>query len=276
MRALRRCAGALLVLFLSACGPRLGDLAKGESGRVVRAYNGDTLELESGLRIFLAEIDAPAGDEPYAASSEAELEALALHREVQLAYGGTRRWTPRPRPGEAQTEAPAETAIAHVFVRSEGGRWFWLQHELVARGAAFARPRHDNHARAAELLALETRVREQQIGLWRERAYRPLTARDAATQALAYNDNCLRGRAPYRIVEGRVISAEIFDTRAALKLEGETPFEIVVFGDSFASWDGPALGSLNGAHLRARGPLGVYRETPQLCLDQSSQLEVLR
>ncbi|MDX2275022.1 MAG: thermonuclease family protein [Hyphomonadaceae bacterium] len=266
----------MATLLLTACGPQLGDLEKGETGRVVRAFNGDTLELDSGLRIFLAEIDAPAGEEPYAASAQAELEALALHRPVQLAYGGTKRWVPRPRPGEPQAEAPSETAIAHVFVQSEGGRWFWLQHELVTRGAAFVRPRQDNHARTEELLAIEKHAREQEAGLWTERAYRPLTARAAAVQALAFNDNCLRGRAPYRIVEGRVIAADIFERRAALKLEGETPFEIVVFGNSFANWGGPALNTLNGARLRVRGPLGVYRDTPQLCLDQSSQLEVLR
>jgi len=263
-------------LLLTACGPQLGDLEKGETGRVVRAYSGDTLELDSGLRIFLAEIDAPAGEDPYAASSQAELEALTLHRPVQLAYGGTKRWVPRPRPGETQTEAPSETAIAHVFVQSEGGRWFWLQHELVARGAAFARPRQDNHARIEELLAVEKHAREQEAGLWGERAYRPLTARAAADQALAYNDNCLRSRAPYRIVEGRVIAADLFERRAALKLEGEAPFEIVLFGNSFTNWDGPALNTLNGARLRVRGPLGVYRDLPQLCLDQASQLEVLR
>ena len=142
---------------LNACGPQLGSLEKGETGRVVRAYNADTLELDSGLRVFLAEIDAPQGENAYAAQAQGELEALALHRDVQLAYGGARRWVGRPREGE--TTAP-EAAIAHVFVKSEGGRWFWLQHELVSRGAAYVRPRRDNHARTQELLALETQARE--------------------------------------------------------------------------------------------------------------------
>lgn len=266
----------LCLSVLAACGPQLGSLERGESGKVVRAYNGDTLELESGLRVFLAEIDAPAGEDAYAASAQAELEALALHRTVQLAYGGTKRWTPRPRPDQPEAEIPEPAAIAHVFVQSEGGRWFWLQHELVARGAAYARPRHDNHARTAELIAVEARAREQEAGLWRERAYRPLTARAAAAQALAYNENCLRARAPYRIVEGHVADAQTFERRATLKLDGETPFEIVLFGESFGSWDGPAFPTLANARIRVRGPLGVYRDTPQLCLDHSSQLEVQR
>jgi len=165
---------------LNACGPQIGNLERGEEGRVVRAYNGDTLELDSGLRIFLAEIDAPQGEAPYAAQAQGELEALALHREVLLTYGGTKRWVGRPREGE---EAPHEAALAHVFVKSEGGRWFWLQHELVARGAAYVRPRHNNHARAVDLLELEARAREGERGLWARREYRAATVRAAATLA---------------------------------------------------------------------------------------------
>jgi endonuclease YncB( thermonuclease family) len=260
---------------LNACGPQLGSLEKGEPGRVVRAYNGDTLELDSGLRVFLAEIDAPQGENAYAARAQGELEALALHRDVQLAYGGARRWVGRPREGE--TTAP-EAAIAHVFVKSEGGRWFWLQHELVSRGAAYVRPRRDNHARTQELLALETQAREAERGLWGRREYRAFTVRAAANQALEANANCLRGDAPYRIVEGRVRDARLFETRASLNLEGapaEAPFSLVVFGENFTAWDGAPFMSLNGARVRARGPLGVFRGEPQLCLEHSSQLEIV-
>ena len=273
---MKRIALALLTLALAACGPQIGPLEKGETGRVVRAYAGDTLELDSGLRIFLAEIDAPRGEDAYAAQAQGELEALALHREVLLAYGGTRRWVPRPR--EGQTVVPDEAAIAHVFVKSEGGRWFWLQHEMISRGAAFVRPRHDNHARSEELIALEARARAAERGLWGRREHRALNARAAAEQALAANLNCLRGAAPYRIIEAEVADARVFDRRASLRLAGapaETPFSVVIFGQSFAQWDGPALASLTGARIRVRGTLGVYREEPQLCLDHSSQLEVL-
>jgi len=264
-----------IVCALAACGPQLGELEQGEAGRVVGAYNGDTLELESGLRVFLAEIDAPRGDEEYATQAQGELEALTLHRDVRLAYGGERRWTPRPRAGQAATPAP-ETAIAHVFVRSEGGRWFWLQHEMVARGAAFVRPRRGNHARAAELTTIEARARAGEAGLWARRAYRALNAQPASETATAFGQSCLRGAAPYRTVEARIGAVQVSDTRAALTLDGPAPFSLVVFGDNFSAWDGPALTSLSGARVRARGALGVFRDEPQLCLEHASQLEVLR
>lgn len=260
---------------VAACGPQLGALEKGETGRVVRAYNGDTIELDSGLRVFLAEIDAPRDEDAYAAQAQGELEALALHREVQLAYGGTRRWVGRAREGQG---AAPEAAIAHVFVKSEGGRWFWLQHELVDKGAAYVRPRRDNHARAEELRAVEARARAAERGLWGRREYRPLSVRRAADAALAANVNCLNGAAPYRVIEGRVREARVFGRRAALEMDGArdgAPFSLVVFGESFSGWDGAPLASLTGARVRARGPLGVYRGQPQLCLDHSSQLELL-
>lgn len=272
---LRRAFAVLVCLAsLAACGPQVGDLERGEEGRVVRAYNGDTLELDNGLRVFLAEIDAPRGEEDYAAQAQGELEAQALHREVLLAYGGTRRWAGRAREDGTINEA----AIAHVFVKSEGGRWFWLQHELVTRGAAYVRPRRDNHARSVELMQIEAQAREAERGMWARRTYRPLSVRAATEQALTANDNCLRGAAPYRVLEGRVSEARVFQSRAALTMEGSaegTPFTLVVFGENFSAWDGPALSSLTGVRVRARGPLGVYRDAPQLCLEHGSQLEVL-
>lgn len=276
--ALRAAAANVLlaaVLLLAACGPQIGDLERGETGRVVRTYNGDTLELDSGLRVFLAEVDAPQGDAPYAAQSQGELEALTLHRDVLLAYGGAKRWVGRPRESEQQ---PRQAAIAHVFVKSEGGRWFWLQHELIARGAAYVRPRPDNHARSGELLRLEQQARAHERGLWGRREYHAMTARAAATLALQASANCRRSEAPYRIVEAEVDDARVFERRASLQLSGapaETPFSVVIFGESFAHWDGPPLATLTGARIRVRGPLGVYHDQPQLCLDHAAQLEVL-
>lgn len=272
-----RAALGVVLLALAACGPQIGDLERGETGRVVRAYGGDTLELDSGLRVFLAEIDAPRGEAAYAAQAQGELEALALHRDVQLAYGGARRWTARPR--EGQTEAPAEAAIAHVFVQSEGGRWFWLQHELVSRGAAYVRPRRDNHTRTEALLALEAQARAAERGLWGRREYRALDPRAAAQTALDANASCLRGDAPYRMVEGRIGQARVMEDRASLAMDGaaaEAPFALVLFGENFTGWQGPPLAGLAGARVRARGPLGVFGGEPQLCLEHASQLEVLR
>ncbi|MEQ1490416.1 MAG: hypothetical protein ABL932_07700, partial [Terricaulis sp.] len=128
-----------------------------------------------------------------------------------------------------------------------------------------------------ELLAVERRARAAERGMWGERAYRPLTARAAARVAIEANANCTRGDAPFRIVEGRIAEAQVFDRRASLRVEGavDPPFSVVLFGESFGAWDGPDLETLNGAKVRVRGPLGVFHDEPQLCIDHSSQMEVV-
>ncbi|HVY86709.1 MAG TPA: thermonuclease family protein [Caulobacterales bacterium] len=263
------------LLLLAGCGPDIGNLQKGEEGRVARVLSGDALELDGGLRVFLAEVQAPQGEQPYADAARAELESLALHRKVRLAYGGTRRWRPRPREGQPATAM--EAAIAHVYVESEGGRWFWLQRELIARGAVMIRPRHDNHVRASELASAEADARAARKGLWTLRDYRVLDPADASAIALAANQNCLRREAPYRVVEARVEDVHLFDRRAALDLDaGEHPFQMVVFGESFTNWDGAPLASLKGKRIRVHGGLGVYHDQPQLCIDEGAQIELLR
>lgn len=261
---------ALALALLAACGPDLGDLEKGETGVVARANAGASLFLEDDQGVLLAEIGAPRRDEPYAEAARAELEGLSVGREALLAYGGERAWSPRPREGET----PRSFAIAHVFIQSEGGRWFWLQHALVLKGAAWVRPRPGNHARIAELLQAEAHARETETGLWGERAYRVLSVAKAAELARESAVNCTRAAAPYRLVEGVVTSVYRGENRAALSMEGDETFTIVAFGRGFAEWDGPAFESLQGQAIRARGPLGLYRDAPQLCLEQASGLEL--
>lgn len=128
------------------------------------------------------------------------------------------------------------------------------------------------------MLAVERQARAAERGLWARREHQPLTTRRAAAEAMAFNDNCLRGAAPYRLLEAEIAEAEVLDRRASLLLAGspqDQPFSIVVFGENFSAWDGPALASLTGVRIRVRGPLGVYRGAPQLCLDHATQLEVL-
>ena len=277
-----------LVLMLSACGPDLGALEKGESGKVARANAGAAIELEGGQGVFLSEIGAPRRGDPYADNARGELEALAVGRPALLAYGGERSWMPRARqetarpeqaqqaqPAQPPTEAPRSVAIAHVFVESEGGRWIWLQHALVTRGAAWVRPRANNHARIPELLEAESRARTEERGLWGERAYRVLSVTDAAALARTSAQNCTRGAAPFRLIEGQILRVERGENRASLIMQdGEQGFALVLFGDAFKAWDGPALESLANKRVTARGPLGVYRDAPQLCLEHSSALSI--
>ena len=113
-----------LAVSVAACAAE-ADLAEGEAGRVARVLDGDSLALDTGLRVRLAEVEAPAAgyrdraDEPGAAAARAVLERAGLGREARLWYGGLSR-------------DRYERAIAHVIAKDEVGADVWLN-GLVAR-----------------------------------------------------------------------------------------------------------------------------------------------
>lgn len=272
--------GGVAVALLAGCGPQMGDLEQGESGRVVETFNGDTLVLDTGLRVFLAEIDAPNGEAPYAAAAQAELDALALHRDARLGYGGTQRWRPtRTRDGET----PTETAIAHVFIQGEGGGWTWLQQALVLKGAVYVQPRPDNHARAETLYDGEAAARAEQLGLWGERAYQVRSPREAAREAASLAARCQDRGAPFRFVEGVVRSVDGTTSRVELQMDAsaEAPFALVAFGATLNGWRGLEPQALVGRRVRARGPLEYFQRRgadfgqAQMCIWDSGAIELM-
>src|SRR5690606_18531133 len=136
-----------------------GDLAGGENGRIARVTDGDLLGLDTGLRVRLAEIEAPAPgydtrpDEPFAAEARVLLEAAALGRAARLWYGGL-------------TRDDYGRALAHVIARDEIGGDLWLNGLMVRQGAARVRTWPDNSRRATPLLAFEEEARTARRGLW--------------------------------------------------------------------------------------------------------------
>ena len=149
---------------LAACTAE-PDLAEGEAGRVARVLDGDSLALDTGLRVRLAEVEAPAAgyrdraDEPGAAAARAVLERGGLGREARLWYGGLSR-------------DRYERAIAHVIAKDEVGADVWLNGLVARQGGARVRTYPDNAKRARRLLALEAEARAAKRGLWAEDHWR--------------------------------------------------------------------------------------------------------
>ncbi|MGE3142097.1 MAG: thermonuclease family protein [Hyphomonadaceae bacterium] len=276
---MRRALAAVLLVLLMGCGPDLRGLESGERGRVAEIVDGDTLALEGGLRVTLTGVEAPYGAAPYAREARAALERLALGRPAHLAYGGLKR-IPRRAPQTANGDAAEtrpETALAQVFVQSEGGRWLWLQRALVAEGAAWVRTRRDNAARAPDLLAVEAEARRARRGLWALTEYRVRTPAALAAEAADLPDDCRKRGAPFRIVEGGVTDVRESPRRVALSLgRGQDAPQIVVFGAAVEAWraEGPAFASYKDQRVRAHGP-AENRRGQHLCVDNPAQIELL-
>lgn len=159
------------VFLIAGCGGNSAfpDLQPGETGRVVTIIDGDLLVLDTGQRVRLVSIEAPAlyprdrEAEPYAAESARVLEDLALGRRVRLYYPGL-------------TRDRYDRALAHVITIDGAGPQIWLNAAMLDRGAAWVRLYPDTAARADELLALERQARGSGRGLWRTETYRVQSA----------------------------------------------------------------------------------------------------
>src|SRR6185436_9883371 len=136
-----------------------GDPVGGEQGRVARILDGDWLGLDTGLRVRLVEVEAPApgyndrADEPFAEDARGMLNSASLGRAARLWYGGLSRDS-------------YQRALAHVIASDETGADVWLNGMMARQGGARVRTFPDNSRRARRLLALEDEARKARRGLW--------------------------------------------------------------------------------------------------------------
>lgn len=188
----------LLVVACSAPTP-LDKMQPGEKGRVVYINDGDSLVLNTGQSVRLVGIEAPAKNareddpEPFARESARILEDLVMGRTVRLHYAGMTR----DRYGRA---------LAHVTTEDGTGPYYWINLEMVRRGAARVRLYPDTSGGGEKLLAAEQAARETGDGLWGRRAYQAMNA--------ASLDQDTRG---YMLVRGK------FEASAALPETGDRP-----------------------------------------------------
>lgn len=246
----------LALALLSACGPAGRDLEAGEKARVVRVIDGDTVELDSGLRVHLVSLEAPR-DRTWGAKARQALERLTLQRAVQLRYGGRKRM-----PGSKRH--PAESALAHLYARSEGGRWVWVQEAMLREGMARVHTHKDNLARIPQLLRLEAQARKRKEGLWRDPAF-------AVKPAGAVPEG--RG---FVLVEGVVQSIARSNDRLFLNF-GADPrngFSVVVEPQDAAAFASFTPERLQDQRVRVRGYL-KGRDGGLMQADHPAQLEVL-
>lgn len=240
----------LLAGLATACAAQ-GDLAEGERGRVARVIDGDSLALDTGLRVRLAEVEAPAAghggrpNEPGAAAARDLMQRASMGRAAQLWYGGL-------------TRDRYDRAIAHVIARDETGGEVWLNGLAVRQGAARVRTYPDNARRARRLLALEQDARAAKRGLWAEPFWRVRGTDDLA------------GAPAFAIVEGVVsrLGARAGDGEAHLD-GGGIRFDV---GERL----GPAdVDVREGARIRVRGRIDTRREAPLIRVTHWAQVEAV-
>jgi len=244
--------GALFgALALAAGCSSEGDLSPGEQGRIARITDGDVLGLDTGLKVRLIEIEAPAPgydgreDQPFAKEARAALAGAGMGREARLWYGGLSR-------------DDYGRALAHVIAKDETGADIWLNGYLARQGAAWVRTWPDNARRARKLLALEDEARKAKRGLWALDHWR-IRAPDDLADAPAF-----------AIIEGPL--AAIDETSAEMfALLAPSGIRLDMSGKIGAP--DPELQLATGSRVRIRGRIDTSDGSPKIRITHWAQVE---
>jgi len=254
-----------LVLALSSFGLRVPDLKAGEVGQLRSVLDGDTLYLDSGLKVRLSAIQAPKlplgrkGFEawPLAEESKAALQKLTKGKTLQLYYGGERR-------------DRYDRALAQTFtLDGEGEKDVWLQEEMVRLGMARVYTWPDTFQDSGKLYAAEIKARDAKRGIWGDDYYH---IRSPAPDNLAQDIDS------YQIVQGIITSTA--DVRGQIYLnfgaDYKTDFTIAIAKRNRKRFEKAGLDplSLEGATVRVRGWIELSNG-PMVWLDHPERLEVL-
>lgn len=158
-----------LALALAACGAPDTKGLEGEAAVTVKqALSGDRLVLSDGRTVALIGIEAPNRRQKLFDEARAALERIAVGRPAKLAH-------------EGRASINDKTALGHLFVQTEGGRWVWVEEALLLEGLARVHTRKDGAERATPMLAAEAAARQAGRGLWADKDF----AVSHATRSLA-------------------------------------------------------------------------------------------
>jgi len=191
---------AFSALLWADCGFPQGDWI-----RVITVIDGDTLKLEGGRRLRVLGINAPelahGGSSSEALGPEAKRAAeafiAAAGRRVRIAV-------------EAQAQDKYGRLLAHVY----GARGQSLGAALVRQGLAFAIAVAPNVAQAECLFEVEHQARNNHLGVWASRAWRPLSS-----SAISMEDT------GFKRVYGRVEKV-VIDQSVLLELDGRLVIKV--------------------------------------------------
>lgn len=270
---------ALLLLCFLMSGPAsAGDtaactgLSEGPWATISHIIDGETVRLHDGRELRLAGILAPRPEDaaaaawkwPSAVAARAELEALALGREVTIAFGTTR-----------EDRYGRHVGQGFVGLPGKPEERIWLQGHLVGQGLARVMTTAQNRTCAKELLDLERMARDSGRGIWAEEAYKVRPA-DGPDALLA-----LRGS--FQIVTGEIAKAET--SRSLIRFEFAAPERrppvrgLVVRPRALqgAQTQGASdrTGDLKGRRVRLRGYVEERGGAPFLDLTVAGDLEIL-
>lgn len=219
----------------------------GETARVARAYDGDSLWLADGREVRLIGINAPelgrdgAPDQPLAAAARDRADRLVRGKTVQLRY-------------DVERADHYGRTLAYVILPD--GRD--LQRLLVREGLAWFIAVAPNVARRDAYRAAEAEARAARRGLWSRAEYRPVPAEELAHHQTGF-----------RLVRGTVRRIDDHGAWAVLHL---APGVALTLPRSTAV---PDAAVMKGKRIVARGWLTAYKNGLRMRITDPTMLEIL-
>ncbi len=260
----------LLVLPLLALSPFF---QTGEKGKVVRVIDGDSIILENGLMVRLAQIDAPwiLPSDNDGIKARAALSSLVLNKNVILKYGGLRR--------DRQGRALAQVFIDNGLLNED----LWVNITMLRLGYARVHTYSDNRTRIEDFWAAEREARREKRGIWDNPKY---MVRFATPNALIGADN------RFQLIEGKII--ETYQYPKLVKIcfgnNQETDVCALIPDKAWVFWPAGVseILALKGHNIRIRGKVTNSQGArttksgktfkahgPQIWLDHPEQIEFL-
>lgn len=241
------------------------DLTPGETGVVESIVDGDTLFLESGLKVRLSALQAPKlslgrpqiKDWPFSHKAKKQLSDLALGQMVQLYYGGLRR-------------DRHNRALAQVYLLdNKGQKTVWLQEEMIRRGMGRVYTWPDTWQDSKALYAAEQEARSNKLGIWDHKFFK---VRGPDPDMLAQDMDS------FQLVEGIITSAAQVRDKVFLNFGSDYKTDFTIFVDKDGQKRFKKIGlapkSLEGARVRVRGWVEMANG-PVIQLNHTERLEVL-
>ena len=241
-----------------------------EKKLVTKIIDGDTVIIEGGERVRLLGIDADERGYPCYEPAKQRLEELVLNKEVYLESDG-------------EDQDKYERYLRYLILDGEN-----INLRLVEEGLAIAYFYPQNVKYRDEITEAEKEARENKIGCkWREKI-EPVTEEvEPVTEDIVWSE--LTGDAinacdakehigEEQIVEGRVVGSYKLDDKAVfLNFEKPYPnqcFTAVIWESNWNKFPENPQDYYEGKTVRVSGEIKEYKGTPEIILEDSSQIEI--
>lgn len=239
-------------------------LTPGEIGKVTEIVDGDTLFLDSGLKVRLSATQAPKlplGRKgfkawPLGGAAKKALIDLTYGKTVRLYYGG-------------QERDRYDRALAQVFLWDGDEPGLWIQEEMVRLGMARAYTWPDTWQDSKRLYAAERKARKNNRGIWRDDFY---AIRSPEPNSLAQDVDS------FQIVEGIITGTARVRDKIFLNFGADykTDFTVCIERTNLGRFEKQGIDplELEGAKVRVRGWIEL-ENGPAIWLDHPERLEIL-